>query len=122
MCRHLAASRRNVAVTAEVGIDGGFPRPWTEEIVRAADGVVTVGCGGRLVTALFGSPARPSSAVGAVVATAHLPHCVLASQQVVTAATRGRRLPSGRVAFPRDVGAPFTVRSSTERNRFIARP
>lgn len=31
----------------EVGIDisGGFPKPWTDEIVRAADVVVTMGCG-----------------------------------------------------------------------------
>ncbi|MBF6136496.1 hypothetical protein IU501_26285 [Nocardia otitidiscaviarum] len=32
---------------AEVGIDisGEFPIPWTEEIVRAADVIVTMGCG-----------------------------------------------------------------------------
>jgi arsenate reductase len=32
---------------AEVGIDisGEFPKPWTDEIVRAADVVVTMGCG-----------------------------------------------------------------------------
>ncbi len=32
---------------AEVGIDirGEFPKPWTEEIVRAADVVITMGCG-----------------------------------------------------------------------------
>ena len=31
----------------EVGIDitGEYPKPWTEEIVRAADVVVTMGCG-----------------------------------------------------------------------------
>jgi protein-tyrosine-phosphatase len=36
-----------VAAMAEVGIDVGqeFPKPWTEEIVRAADVVVTMGCG-----------------------------------------------------------------------------
>ncbi|BBX09559.1 low molecular weight phosphotyrosine protein phosphatase [Mycolicibacterium aichiense] len=36
-----------VAVMAEVGIDIAreFPKPWTEEIVRAADVVVTMGCG-----------------------------------------------------------------------------
>lgn len=36
-----------VAAMAEVGIDisGEFPKPWTEEIVRAADVVVTMGCG-----------------------------------------------------------------------------
>jgi protein-tyrosine-phosphatase len=32
---------------AEVGIDISqeFPKPWTQEIVRAADVVVTMGCG-----------------------------------------------------------------------------
>jgi arsenate reductase len=32
---------------AEVGIDiaGEFPKPWTDEIVRAADVVITMGCG-----------------------------------------------------------------------------
>jgi protein-tyrosine-phosphatase len=32
---------------AEVGIDIAreFPKPWTEEIVRASDVVVTMGCG-----------------------------------------------------------------------------
>jgi protein-tyrosine-phosphatase len=36
-----------VAAMAEVGIDitGEHPKPWTEEIVRAADVVVTMGCG-----------------------------------------------------------------------------
>ena len=36
-----------VAAMAEVGIDMSdeFPKPWTEEIVRAADVVVTMGCG-----------------------------------------------------------------------------
>jgi len=36
-----------VAVMAEVGIDitQEFPKPWTDEIVRAADIVVTMGCG-----------------------------------------------------------------------------
>ncbi len=36
-----------VAAMAEVGIDiaGEFPKPWTEEVVRAADVVVTMGCG-----------------------------------------------------------------------------
>ena len=36
-----------IAVMAEVGIDitGEFPKPWTDEIVRAADVVVTMGCG-----------------------------------------------------------------------------
>ncbi|WP_306357488.1 MULTISPECIES: arsenate reductase ArsC [unclassified Nocardia] len=36
-----------VAAMAEVGIDisGEFPKPWTEEIVRAADVIVTMGCG-----------------------------------------------------------------------------
>jgi arsenate reductase len=32
---------------AEVGIDitDEFPKPWTEEVVRAADVVITMGCG-----------------------------------------------------------------------------
>ena len=32
---------------AEIGIDTSqeFPKPWTDEIVRAADVVVTMGCG-----------------------------------------------------------------------------
>lgn len=36
-----------VAAKAEVGIDisGEFPKPWTDEIVRAADVVITLGCG-----------------------------------------------------------------------------
>jgi protein-tyrosine-phosphatase len=36
-----------VAAMAEVGIDitGEFPKPWTQEVVRAADVVVTMGCG-----------------------------------------------------------------------------
>lgn len=36
-----------VAVMAEVGIDitTEFPKPWNDEIVRAADVVVTMGCG-----------------------------------------------------------------------------
>jgi protein-tyrosine-phosphatase len=36
-----------VAAMAEVGIDitGEFPKPWTDEIVRAVDVVVTMGCG-----------------------------------------------------------------------------
>lgn len=36
-----------VAAMRERGIDisGEFPKPWTEEIVRAADVVVTMGCG-----------------------------------------------------------------------------
>lgn len=36
-----------VASMREVGIDISkeFPKPWTEEIVRAADVVVTMGCG-----------------------------------------------------------------------------
>ena len=36
-----------VASMAEVGIDitGEFPKPWTEEIVQAADVVITMGCG-----------------------------------------------------------------------------
>jgi protein-tyrosine-phosphatase len=36
-----------VAVMREVGIDisGEFPKPWTDEVVRAVDVVVTMGCG-----------------------------------------------------------------------------
>src|SRR5215510_380900 len=36
-----------VAAMAEVGIDitAEFPKPWTDEIVRASDVVVTMGCG-----------------------------------------------------------------------------
>lgn len=36
-----------VAAMAERGIDisGEYPKPWTEEIVRAADVIVTMGCG-----------------------------------------------------------------------------
>ena len=36
-----------VAAMAEVGIDIAteYPKPWTEEIIRAADVVITMGCG-----------------------------------------------------------------------------
>jgi protein-tyrosine-phosphatase len=36
-----------VAAMAEVGVDipGEFPKPWTDEIVRSADVVITMGCG-----------------------------------------------------------------------------
>src|SRR5215208_691975 len=36
-----------IEAMAEVGIDIGqeYPKPWTDEIVRAADVVVTMGCG-----------------------------------------------------------------------------
>jgi protein-tyrosine-phosphatase len=36
-----------VQAMSEVGIDitGEYPKPWTDEIVRAADVVVTMGCG-----------------------------------------------------------------------------
>jgi protein-tyrosine-phosphatase len=36
-----------VAAMAEVGIDitGEYPKPWTDEIIRAADVVITMGCG-----------------------------------------------------------------------------
>jgi protein-tyrosine-phosphatase len=36
-----------VAAMAERGIDitGEYPKPWTEEVVRAADVVITMGCG-----------------------------------------------------------------------------
>jgi len=36
-----------VEAMAEVGIDitGEFPKPWTDEVIRAADVVITMGCG-----------------------------------------------------------------------------
>jgi protein-tyrosine-phosphatase len=36
-----------VEAMAELGIDisGGFPKPWTDEALRAADVVITMGCG-----------------------------------------------------------------------------
>jgi arsenate reductase (thioredoxin) len=36
-----------IEAMAEVGIDisGEFPKPWTDDIVRAADVVITMGCG-----------------------------------------------------------------------------
>ena len=36
-----------IAVMAEVGIDitDDFPKPWTDEIARGADVVITMGCG-----------------------------------------------------------------------------
>ena len=36
-----------IAAMAEIGIDitGEYPKPWTDEIVRAADVVITMGCG-----------------------------------------------------------------------------
>jgi protein-tyrosine-phosphatase len=36
-----------IAAMREVGIDitGEYPKPWTEEIIRAADVVITMGCG-----------------------------------------------------------------------------
>ena len=36
-----------IEAMAELGIDitGAFPKPWTDEIVRAADAVITMGCG-----------------------------------------------------------------------------
>ena len=36
-----------VAAMAERGVDisGEYPKPWTDEVVRAADVVVTMGCG-----------------------------------------------------------------------------
>ena len=36
-----------IAAMAEIGIDIGqeFPKPWTDEIVQAADVVITMGCG-----------------------------------------------------------------------------
>ena len=36
-----------IAAMAEVGIDitAEYPKPWTDEVVRAADVVITMGCG-----------------------------------------------------------------------------
>lgn len=36
-----------IAVMAEVGIDIAheYPKPWTEEVLRAADVIITMGCG-----------------------------------------------------------------------------
>ena len=36
-----------IAAMSEVGIDitGEFPKPWTDEVVQAADVVITMGCG-----------------------------------------------------------------------------
>ena len=41
------STRPPIAAMAELGIDisGEFPKPWTDEIVRAADVVITMGCG-----------------------------------------------------------------------------
>ncbi|WP_326549666.1 arsenate reductase ArsC [Micromonospora sp. NBC_01813] len=40
-------NRAAIAAMAERGIDisGEYPKPWTDEVVRAADVVVTMGCG-----------------------------------------------------------------------------
>jgi arsenate reductase (thioredoxin) len=40
-------NRAAIAAMAEIGIDitGEFPKPWTDEIVQAADVVITMGCG-----------------------------------------------------------------------------
>ncbi|GIG53800.1 arsenate reductase ArsC [Demequina activiva] len=42
-----ALNEHSVAAMREVGIDisGEFPKPWTEETLKAADVVVTMGCG-----------------------------------------------------------------------------
>jgi protein-tyrosine-phosphatase len=36
-----------IAAMAEIGVDitGEYPKPWTDEIVKAADVVITMGCG-----------------------------------------------------------------------------
>ncbi|MFW2512345.1 arsenate reductase ArsC [Demequina sp. SO4-13] len=43
----LTLNEHSVAAMREVGIDisGEFPKPWTEETLKAADVVVTMGCG-----------------------------------------------------------------------------
>lgn len=53
------ASRVNPAAVeamAEVGVDisEAFPKPWTEEVIRAADVVVQMGCGDAVPVALAG--------------------------------------------------------------------
>lgn len=42
-----AVNKAAIAAMAEVGIDisGEYPKPWTDDIVRAADVVITMGCG-----------------------------------------------------------------------------
>ena len=42
-----AVNSAAIAAMAEIGIDISqeFPKPWTDDIVRAADVVVTMGCG-----------------------------------------------------------------------------
>ncbi|MFJ2837408.1 arsenate reductase ArsC [Nocardia sp. NPDC087230] len=42
-----AINPATIAAMAEVGIDitAEFPKPWTEEIIQAADVVITMGCG-----------------------------------------------------------------------------
>jgi protein-tyrosine-phosphatase len=36
-----------IAVMAERGVDisGGYPKPWTDEVIQAADVIITMGCG-----------------------------------------------------------------------------
>jgi arsenate reductase (thioredoxin) len=43
----MEVNRAAVAAMAERGIDisGAYPKPWTDEVVRAADVVITMGCG-----------------------------------------------------------------------------
>jgi arsenate reductase len=43
----IEVNRTAVDAMAERGVDisGEYPKPWTEEVVRAADVVVTMGCG-----------------------------------------------------------------------------
>jgi len=44
---HLQRQFDGIAAMAECGIDiaGEYSKPWTDEVVRAADVVVTMGCG-----------------------------------------------------------------------------
>ena len=81
-----------VTAMAEVGIDitGEFPKPWTDEIVRAADVVITMGCGdacpstpanatrtGSSTTPLAktSTPSAPSATKSAVTSKPSSPHC-----------------------------------------------
>ena len=54
MCPSKPSELAAVAVMAERGIDisGEYPKPWTGEIVAAADVIVSMGCGDAV-------PARP---------------------------------------------------------------
>ncbi|MFC7547772.1 arsenate reductase ArsC [Plantactinospora sp. GCM10030261] len=66
----IAINPSAIAAMAERGIDisGEFPKPWTDEVIRAADVVVTMGCGDACpvfpapATRTGPSPTRPALA------------------------------------------------------------